>query len=117
MSVTFESATQKLVDENKIPSVILYATDANGDFEYHRIVTPSSPTPGIPALTEDAYLWSASCTKLLTSISVMKLVDEGRIALDDPVDAVLPELAELKIITKAKPDLEYTSPKNKITYR
>lgn len=117
MSSTFESATQKLVDEHKIPSVILLATNANGDFNYHRILSPSSPTPGVPPLTEDSYLWAASCTKLLTSISVMKLVDEGRIALDDTVDAILPELAELRIITKAGPAPKYISPSNKITYR
>lgn len=44
------------------------------------------------AATPDAVFQIGSVTKVLTATLVMQLVDEGRIALDDPVQQVLPEL-------------------------
>jgi CubicO group peptidase (beta-lactamase class C family) len=40
----------------------------------------------------------ASITKPITAAAVMMLVEDGRIALDDPVDRWLPELAEPKVV-------------------
>lgn len=117
MAATFENTVQTLVHENKIPNTIVYASDAKGDFKYRGVFEHSSPGPGAPLLTEDTYLWSASCTKLLTSIAIMKIVEEGRLALDDTVDNVLPELAKLKIINQMEPTPNYETPKSKITYR
>lgn len=117
MAATFENSVQKLVDENKIPNTLAYASDAKGDFKYRGVIEHSSPGPDAPVLTEDTYLWAASCTKLLTSIAVMKLVEDGRLALDEVVDNVLPELAKLKIIKQMEPTPEYETPKNKITFR
>ena len=47
----------------------------------------------------DSVLWIASCTKLMTSIAVMQLIERGRITLEDDVSSVLPELASLEILT------------------
>jgi CubicO group peptidase (beta-lactamase class C family) len=40
----------------------------------------------------------ASMTKAVTSVSVMTLVEEGHIALDDPVSKFVPALAELDVL-------------------
>jgi CubicO group peptidase (beta-lactamase class C family) len=40
--------------------------------------------------------WVASITKPVTVAAAMKLVEEGRLGLDDPVEKYLPEFAELK---------------------
>lgn len=117
MAADLERRLQELVDTKKIPNAILYACDAKGDFSYHNVFGFSSPVPGSPALTEDIYLWAASSTKLYVTIAVMKLVEEGRLSLDDTVDAVLPELAKLKILTNKQPPWEYKDPETKITYR
>ena len=47
----------------------------------------------------DGFMWMASCTKLMTSIAAMQLVERGRITLEDDVAAVLPELASQEILT------------------
>lgn len=117
MAADLERHLQELIDTKKIPNAILYASDATGGFSYHSIFGSSSPVPGSPPLTEDVYLWAASSTKLYVSIAVMKLVEEGRLSLDDTVDALLPELAALKILTNKQPPWEYKDPENKITYR
>lgn len=117
MAAKLETTLQGLVDTKQIPNANLYASDASGQFQYHSIFGFSSPEPNAPALTEDVYMSTASCTKLLTSIAVMQLVEGGRLSLDDDVDAVLPELGNLQIITKVNPVMEFQTPKNKITYR
>lgn len=117
MAADLERHLQELVDTKKIPNAILYASDATGDFSYHSVFGSSSPVPGSPPLTEDVYLWAASSTKIYVSIAVMKLVEEGRLNLDDTVDALLPELAALKILTNKQPPWEYKHPETKITYR
>ena len=49
------------------------------------------------ALGEDAIFRIASMTKPVTSIAFMQLVEEGKIALDDPVARVIPEFANLGV--------------------
>lgn len=36
-------------------------------------------------------MWIASCTKLMTAISVIQCVDKGLLSLDDDISSVLPE--------------------------
>jgi CubicO group peptidase (beta-lactamase class C family) len=43
-------------------------------------------------------MWVASCTKVMTSICALQLVERGLVALDDPVYKHIPELESLKII-------------------
>ena len=50
-------------------------------------------------MTMDTVMWTASCTKLLTTIAALQCVERGRIALDDDTAALLPELAEQRILT------------------
>jgi CubicO group peptidase (beta-lactamase class C family) len=47
------------------------------------------------AMREDALFRIASMTKPITSIAFMQLVEQCKVALDDPVARVLPEFAEL----------------------
>ncbi|GAA3186414.1 serine hydrolase domain-containing protein [Nonomuraea roseoviolacea] len=57
-----------------------------------------------PPMTRDSIFRLASITKPVTAAAVMMLVEEGRIALDDPVGRWLPELAEPKVVrTPASP--------------
>ena len=56
------------------------------------------------AMVRDSIFRFASITKPITAAAVMMLVEDGRIALDDPVDRWLPELAAPKVVrTPASP--------------
>jgi CubicO group peptidase (beta-lactamase class C family) len=44
-------------------------------------------------------MWIASCTKLMTSICVMQLVEQGLVTLDEPIYKHIPELEALKVLT------------------
>src|SRR5437868_8314268 len=47
----------------------------------------------------------ASMTKSFTALSILKLRDEGKLALEDPVEKYIPELAGLKYPTSDSPRL------------
>jgi CubicO group peptidase (beta-lactamase class C family) len=49
-------------------------------------------------MARDSIVRFASITKPITAAAVMMLVEDGRIALDDPVGQWLPELAEPKVV-------------------
>jgi len=51
------------------------------------------------AMAADTIYRIASMTKPLTSIAFMMLVEEGKVALDDPVTQVIPEFADLGVYT------------------
>lgn len=58
-------------------------------------------------MKEDAVFWIASQSKAMTAVAVLMLVDEGKIALDDPVEKYLPEfkgqrVAAPKVASKGK---------------
>lgn len=67
-------------------------------------------------MTLDNIYWIASCTKMLTGIACMQLVEQGRLSLDDGVqlENLCPELATLKVL---KPDGTFEEKRNRITLR
>jgi CubicO group peptidase (beta-lactamase class C family) len=62
----------------------------------HLSTTGKARASGEP-LREDAIFRIASMTKPVTSIAFMMLLEEGRVALDQPVDTVIPEWKELGV--------------------
>lgn len=52
----------------------------------------------------------ASMTKPVTAVAAMILVEEGRLRLDDPLDEVLPELANRKVLRTIGSELSDTVP-------
>ncbi len=70
------------------------------------------------ALREDHIHRIFSSTKLVTSCAVMLLLEEGRIALDDPIEAYLPELGGLQVLRPGATRIDDTEPaKSPITIR
>ncbi len=67
---------------------------------------------GGPAVQRDSLFRIASTTKPITGAATLALVHEGLLALDEPVDRLLPELADLaccagwtdRSTTRSRPD-------------
>ncbi len=51
------------------------------------------------ALTADTIFYIASCTKPVTSVAALQLVERGLVALDDPVGDLIPALAHPEVLT------------------
>ncbi|MCW8278459.1 beta-lactamase family protein [Pseudomonas sp. PCH199] len=82
------------VGAGKLPMAdILIARD--GETVY-RATLGQARADGTP-LRHDAIFRIASMTKPITSIAFMQLVEEGKVALDDPVARVIPEFANLGV--------------------
>jgi CubicO group peptidase (beta-lactamase class C family) len=66
----------------------------------------------------DSLFWIASQTKPMTGVAVMMLVDEGKIALDDPVEKYLPEFrGQMVIAEKDNDHILLRKPAHPITIR
>lgn len=71
----------------------------------------------------DTLFWLGSCTKLLTAIAALQCVETGKLALDEDVTGILPELKDIEVQTPSKDSKDSTAApvltraKNKITLR
>lgn len=52
-------------------------------------------------ISEENVFWVASMTKMFAGASVMMLVDEGKVSLDDPVTKFIPELGKWMVATES----------------
>ena len=69
-------------------------------------------------MRRDTIFRIASMTKPVTAVATMMLVEECRIRLDDPVDDLLPELANRRVLRTLESEIDDTVPANRpITVR
>ncbi|KUH86003.1 serine hydrolase domain-containing protein, partial [Mycobacterium sp. GA-0227b] len=61
-------------------------------------------------MQRDTIFRIASMTKPVTVAAAMSLVDEGRLALTDPVDRWLPELGDMRVLLDPRGELDKTTP-------
>jgi CubicO group peptidase (beta-lactamase class C family) len=57
---------------------------------------------GAQPVGPDTLFWIASMTKPITSVAAMQLVEQGRLELDMPIGALLPELQQSRILEGGK---------------
>ena len=96
MEATLDPIFQGRVDSKRIPGAAAVALGASGEVlfskGYGNVVAgdTSSPkvTPDTPAL-----IWS--CTKLVTCVAGMQLIEQGKLNLDDPVEKYVPAIADV----------------------
>ncbi len=89
----------------------LVALVANGE-DVHVEALGRLSIGGTP-IRRDSLFRIASTTKPITAAATMALVEEGLIGLDEPVDRLLPELAERRVLKQPDGSLEETVPANR----
>ncbi|KFG84866.1 hypothetical protein MANI_022371 [Metarhizium anisopliae] len=112
LSATIDKA---VAGEDAIPgtTVVIFAKDGSELFVKSagkRGVSTNEP------MTPDSIFWMASCTKMLTGLACMQLVERGVLKLDDATqtEGFCPEWRDLKVLT---PTGELVEKKNAITLR
>ncbi|MEU5597443.1 serine hydrolase domain-containing protein [Streptomyces sp. NPDC020298] len=85
----------RYVDDGTVPGAV--GLLARGD-DVEAVAVGSMDAGGSAPMARDSIFRIASITKPVTAAALMMLVEEGRIALDDPVDTWLPELAEPVVV-------------------
>ena len=103
-------AVGRCVDAGDVPGAVAVVArrgevhiEAMGNLAFEG---PSSKTP----MAADTICRMASMTKPIVAACAMTLVEDGTLRLDDPVDALLPELADMKVLANPSGPLEETIP-------
>ena len=96
------------IKENKIPgAVVLVGNEDNIIFE--KAYGIKNPETNEKYNTDDIFR-IASMTKAITSVGILKLWEEGKIGLDDPIDKYIPKFENIEILESFNDeDTSYTS--------
>jgi CubicO group peptidase (beta-lactamase class C family) len=100
------AAAEKHVGDTNVPGIV--ALVAAGE-DVHVEALGHLSVGGRP-VKRDSLFRIASTTKPITAAVTMALVDEGLIGLDEPVDRLLPELADRRVLRRPDGPLEDTVP-------
>ncbi|KAL1793726.1 hypothetical protein ACET3X_008708 [Alternaria dauci] len=96
----FETAIQDAIAAQEIPGCAMAAKSRDGSFAYSKAFGATSmDSSRAKPFDLNTIMWVASCTKLMTSISAMQLVERGKVTLDEPVYRIIPELEDFKVLT------------------
>lgn len=101
------------------PGIAYCVVDKNGQIFHHASGTKGATTKS--SVDENTVFWMASCTKMITGLAAMQLVEQGKLHLDDAdeVETLCPELKGIKILQKVDDDgvPHFAEKKNRITLR
>ena len=82
--------------ENGVPGVVAMATDRQENF--YEGAAGKRELGRDEAMTEDTVFAIFSCTKAITGVAVMQLVEEGVLGLDDPAKEYAPEISDIQVL-------------------
>lgn len=102
----FSEIATGLVESGQVPGVVAVA--ARGDQVHTEAL--GSLSVGGPPMRADSVFRLGSMTKPLTGAATMALVEEGLLGLDEPVDRLLPELADRRVLRRIDGPLDDTVP-------
>ncbi len=99
------AALQPYFDSYKLAGVIGIIADRSGKVHYKNLLGYADVEAKKP-ISEDNVFWVASMSKMFVGASVMVLVDEGKVSLDDPVTNFIPQLAKWMVAAEKDQDHE-----------
>ena len=94
------------VDGGAVPGLVALV-DRGGRTE---VVCLGARSVGGPPVTRDTIFRISSMTKPITAVAALMLVEECVLRLDDPVDDLLPELADRRVLAPIDGPLDDTVP-------
>jgi CubicO group peptidase (beta-lactamase class C family) len=110
------AALQPFVDKHELAGAVALVADKDKLLSVQAV--GFADIAGKKAMKPDALFWIASQSKAMTATAVMMLVDEGKIALDDPVEKHLPEFrGQMVVAEKDNEHMLLRKPRHPITIR
>lgn len=108
---------KKTVEGSKIPGVVACVADDQGII-YEGAFGQRSLESDVK-MTTDSVFWIASMTKAITTVAAMQLVEQEKLHLDQPLNVILPQLSEIKVMEGVDNDGSpiLREPKSQITLR
>ncbi|HRD44861.1 MAG TPA: serine hydrolase domain-containing protein, partial [Caulobacter sp.] len=99
---------QAFVDRGELAGLVTL-TSVGGEIVQSEAIGMSDLETAAP-MRADTLFRIASMTKPITSVAALMLMEEGRIALDDPITRWVPELANLRVLRDPAGPLDDTTP-------
>jgi len=96
------------VERGEVPGLVTLVA-RRGEVHVDAIGTTAAGGAGRP-VERDTIFRIASMTKPVTAVATMILVEECRLRLGEPVDRLLPELADRRVLTRLDAPLDDTEP-------
>ncbi len=93
------AAMQPYLDSYKLAGIIGIIADREGKVYYKNLIGYADVEAKKP-ISEDNVFWIASMTKMFVGASIMMLVDEGKVSLDDPVTKFIPQLNNWMVVAE-----------------
>ncbi len=103
------SALQDLLERHVASGTVPGAVASLGAAEPEIAAAGAMSVCGAP-MRADAVMRVKSMTKAVTTVAALRLVEAGRLGLDEPVERWLPELANRQVLKSPAADLADTSP-------
>jgi CubicO group peptidase (beta-lactamase class C family) len=88
-------------EKNHFPGMA-YGIIADGQLIYSNAFGVANISSGAPSTIQTAFR-IASMSKSFTALSILKLRDEGKLSLQDPVSKYIPEMGKISSLTKDSP--------------
>jgi CubicO group peptidase (beta-lactamase class C family) len=91
------AAMQPYLDQYKLAGFIGIIADRSGKVYFKNLQGYADVEAKRP-IREDDVFWIASMSKMFVGASIMMLVDEGKVSLDDPVTKFVPQLSKWMVV-------------------
>jgi CubicO group peptidase (beta-lactamase class C family) len=91
------AAMRPYLDSYKLAGVVGVIADKTGKIHHKNLLGYADVEEKKP-ISEDNVFWVASMSKMFVGASIMMLVDEGKLSLDDPVTRFIPQLGKWMVI-------------------
>src|ERR1700733_9786686 len=97
---------ERHIGDTNIPGLVVLAAHSD---EVH-IETLGHLAIGGPPVRRDSLFRIASTTKPITAVATLAVIQEGLLGLEEPVDRLLPELADRRVLVRPSGPLNETVP-------
>ncbi|HMG86310.1 MAG TPA: serine hydrolase domain-containing protein [Terracidiphilus sp.] len=106
-----KSVLQKIVDEGQLAgaATLVWRADSK-DGEAQTVCVGWRDVEANLPIERDTIFRIASMTKPITSVAALMLVEEGRIALADPISRFAPEFSHMRVLRSPNGPLDETDP-------
>jgi CubicO group peptidase (beta-lactamase class C family) len=97
------AAMQPYLDSYKLAGIVSIIADKTGKVHCKNLLGYADVDVKKP-MRDDNVFWIASMTKMFAGASIMMLVDEGKVSLDDPVTKFIPQLTNWMVVAEKDAD-------------
>ncbi|OAP64662.1 hypothetical protein AYL99_00634 [Fonsecaea erecta] len=107
MEAQIRPILEAAVKDKKVPGVGCFIVDSKGNFLLKETAgTTHLQDPDAAPFDADTTMAMFSCTKLLTVIAALQLVEQGKISLSDLVEKYVPRISKIPVLESVKTDAD-----------